>query len=63
MIFAFLRRRQTLPPAKSEGHKVGRHFKVIKNLYCACVGCFEPEVCHGLCKSHRDEKRDYGYPC
>lgn len=51
-----------LPPV-AEGDKLGRHFKVVKNLYCRCIGCGNFEHCHGLCKEHRNEKRRLGYAC
>ena len=61
---AFLRRWVKMPVTPvTEGDELGRHFKVVRNLYCRCIDCSNFEYCHGLCKEHRDEKRKFGYAC
>jgi hypothetical protein len=62
-VIDFLRRWFSRPVLVTEGDKLGRHFKVIKSLYCRCVGCQNYAYCHGLCRDHRDDKRKRGYRC
>lgn len=62
---AFIRRwllRAPLTPV-TEGDKLGRHFKVVKSLWCRCIGCTKVVHCHGLCKDHVRDKRRNGYSC